>query len=166
MNNSKYYSKGHPLYVRKVETYTPPTLPILTRVWYISLMVFLLILLVGFLNSAHAQNSINRGSRLVEIGFDKSEPKQSVLFVSVKNTRMQGVKADTKETLSSIKVGRLETQINGVTVEHSEFKSVGYGGQKATVKGGDFNYIVIQYENGKVKSVSLCKNPNDFLLFE
>jgi hypothetical protein len=166
MNKIKYYSKGHPMYVRKIESYTPPTLPILTRLWYVSLMLILLFLLVGFINSAHGQNSINRGSRLVEIGFDKSEPKQSTLFVSTKNTRMQGIKADISETLSSIKIGKAETQINGVTVEHSEFKSVGYGGQKATVKGGDFNYLVVQYESGKVKTVTLFKNPNDFLLFE
>jgi len=168
MNNSKYYSKGHPLYVRKVETYTPPTLPILTRVWYVSLMAFLLFLLVGFINSAHGQNSINRGSRLIEIGFDKSEPKQSTLFVSVKNTKVTGVKLDKVETLSSIKVGQFETQINGRTVKHSEFKPLNYGYQKAFVtdKNLEFNYITVEYENGKVKSVSLCKNPNDFLLFE
>lgn len=141
-------------------------LPFSERFALVCTLVFLLWCISAFFNDLYAQNSINRGSRLIEVGFDKSEPKQSTLFVSVRNTRMQGIKPDIKETLSSIKVGRLETQINGVTVEHEEFKSVGYGSQKAVVKDSDFNYIVIQYENGKVKNVSLCKNPNDFLLFE
>ena len=141
-------------------------LPFSERIALVCTLSFLLWLISCFFNDLYAQNSINRGSRLVEIGFDKSEPKQSVLFVSVKNTRMQGVVSDTKETLSSIKVGMLETQINGVTVQHSEFKAVGFGYQKAFTKDSDFNYIVVQYENGKVKSVTLFKNPNDFLLFE
>jgi hypothetical protein len=141
-------------------------LPFSERFALVCTLSFLLWIISCFFNDLYAQNSINRGSRLVEVGFDKSEPKQSTLFVSVKNTRMQGIKADISETLSSIKVGKSETQINGVTVEHSKFKSVGYGGQKATVKTGDFNYIVIQYQEGKVKRVTLFKNPNDFLLFE
>ena len=141
-------------------------LPFSERFALVCTLVFPLWCISAFFNDLYAQNSINRGSRLVEISFDKSEPPQSVLFGSTKNTKVTGVKANKVETLSSIKVGKAETQVNGKTVKHSEFKSVGYGGQKAFVKGGDFNYIVVQYKNGKVKSVSLCKNPNDFLLFE